>query len=96
MFKVYPCETSSFHWTDHSKPKEINVKFQDHEYSGAIRIDSIGEMVVRLRGQFDNESIILSISITEEQRTLFIVFTDVSYAPPYRIENMTKTSFNLS
>jgi len=26
---------------------------------------------------------------------LFVVFNDVSYAPPYRIENLTKTSFKI-
>ena len=50
---------------------------------------------MRLRGSYDNESIILSVSITEERNTLFIIFNDVSYAPPYRIENLTKTSFKI-
>ena len=96
MFKVYPFETSNFHWTDSSKPQEINVKFEDHEYSGNIKIDGIGDMVIRLRGTFENESIILNISITEERRTFFIIFSDVSYAPPSRIENLTKTAFKIS
>jgi len=65
MFKVYPFETSNFHWTDSSKLQEINVKFEDHEYSGNIKINGIGEMIIRLRGTFDNESIILNVSITE-------------------------------
>jgi hypothetical protein len=42
----------------------VNVKFEDHEYSGNIKIDGIGDMVIRLRGTFENESIILNISIT--------------------------------
>jgi len=95
VFKAYPFETSVFHWTDSTKPQEINVKFSEHEYSGNIRIDGIGEINLRLRGSFDNESIILSVSITEERNTLFIIINDVSYAPPYRIENLTKTSFKI-
>jgi hypothetical protein len=71
------------------------VKFEDHEYSGNMRIDGIGEMIVRLRGTFDNEAIILNISISEHMSTLEIVFSDVSYAPPYRIENLTKSSFKV-
>lgn len=96
MFKVYPSETSNFHWTDSAKPHAINVKFEDHEYSGNIRIDGIGEMTLRLRGTFDNESAILNVSITEQGRTFTVHFTDVSYAPPYRIENLTKTTFKIS
>jgi len=74
----------------------MNVKFQDHEYSGNIRIDGIGEINLRLRGTYDNECIILCVSITEERNSLFIIFNDVSYAPPYRIENLTKTVFKIS
>ena len=50
MFKAYPGETSVFHWTDSLRPQEINVKFEEHEYSGNIRIDGIGEINIRLRG----------------------------------------------
>ena len=53
-------------------------------------------MIIRLRGTSENESIILNISITEDRRTFFIIFNDVSYAPPYRIENLTKTAFKIS
>jgi hypothetical protein len=95
VFKAYPFETSVFHWTDSRKPQEINVKCQEHEFSGNIKIDGIGEMTLRLRGTYDNESIILSVAITEERNTLFIIFNDVSYMPPYRIENLTKTSFKI-
>jgi hypothetical protein len=38
----------------------------------------------------------LCVSITEERNSLFIIFNDVSYAPPYRIENLTKTAFKIS
>ena len=96
LFKAYPFETSNFHWTDGMKPQEINVKFDDHEYSGNIRIDGIGEINLRLRGSYDNDSIILNVSITEERNSLYIIFNDVSFAPPYRIENLTKTSFKIS
>jgi len=90
---VYPFETSNFHWTDSSKPQEIRVRYEDHEYSGNIRIDGIGEIVLRLRALNDNDHIILNVAITEERNTLFVIFNDVSYAPPYRIENMTKSQF---
>lgn len=61
MFRVYPQETSNFHWTDSEQPHEINVKFEDYEYSGNIHIDGIGDMIIRLRGAFDNESAILNV-----------------------------------
>ena len=96
LFKVYPYETSNFHWTDGQKPLEINVKVDQHEYSGNVRIDGIGEINLRLRGIYDNDSIILNVSITEERNSLFIIFNDASYAPPYRIENLTKTCFKIS
>ena len=72
------------------------MKLEDYEYSGDIKIDDIGEINIRLRSSIDRESIILNIEISEENGTLFIIFSDISYAPPYRIENMTKISFKLS
>ena len=95
VFKCYPQESSVFHWTDSTKPLFINIKVENHELSGNIKIGGIGEIIVRLRGQYESESMILNISIQEERNTLFIIFNDVSYAPPYRIENMTKTSFKI-
>lgn len=94
-FKAYPSETSVFHWTDSSMQHEINIKLEEYDYSGNIRIDGIGEINLRLRGQYENQSVILNVSITEERGTLFVIFNDVSYAPPYRIENLTKTSFKI-
>jgi len=35
------------------------------------------------------------VSISEERNSLFIIFNDVSYAPPYRIENLTRTTFKV-
>lgn len=52
-------------------------------------------MIIRVRGTYDNESIIINVSITEDRNTLYVIFSDVSYAPPYRIENLTKTSFKI-
>jgi len=59
LFKIYPLETTNFHWTDCNKPKEINFRFDDYEYSGNFKIDSIGEMSIRLRATYDNESVII-------------------------------------
>lgn len=95
IFKVVPQETSVFHWTDASKPYQINVKMEDYEYSGNFIIDSIGEQNLRLRSSIDRESLILNISINEENNTFYIIFSDVSYQPPFRIENLTKTSFKI-
>jgi hypothetical protein len=36
------------------------------------------------------------VSISEESNSFYIVFTDVSYAPPYRLENLTKTRFKVA
>lgn len=38
---------------------------------------------------------ILNISISEETNSFYIVFSDVSFAPPYRLENLTKTRFKV-
>jgi len=94
-FKIFPQETSTFHWTDASKPLEISVKLDDHEYSGSLRIDGIGDINLRLKNTQERDSTILNVSISEETNSLYIVFTDVSYAPPYRIENQTKTRFKV-
>jgi hypothetical protein len=73
------------------------VKLEEYEYSGNFKIDTIGELNIRLRSSFDRECMILNTSISEEStNTLYIVFSDVSYNPPYRIENLTKTSFKIS
>jgi|LauGreDrversion4_2_1035121.scaffolds.fasta_scaffold04010_2 hypothetical protein len=51
---------------------------------------------MRLRSTLDNECMILNAQINEENNTFFMVISDMSYAPPYRIENMTKTTFKIS
>ena len=100
MSSTKPPNVQGFESEDSSEkyepvPRRVSVRFEEHEYSGNIRIDGIGEITLRLRGQYENQSIILSVSITEERNTLFIMFTDMSYAPPYRIENLTKASFKI-
>ena len=94
-FKIFPQETSIFHWTDASKPLQIAVRLDGHEFSGNLRVDGIGEVNLRLKSLQDRESTILNVSISEEANSFFIAFTDVSFAPPYRIENQTKTRFKV-
>jgi len=36
------------------------------------------------------------VSINEDNSAFMMVVSDVSYMPPYRIENLTKTAFKLS
>ena len=84
-----------FHWTDSKKKYFVSIKLEDYEYSGEFQIDSIGEFSLRLKSSFDNECMILNVSINEENNTFFILISDMSYAPPYRIENMTKTTFKI-
>lgn len=95
IFKVFPQETSVFHWTDGKKENFVSIKLEDYEYSGNFKIDGIGEFNIRLKSSFDSECLILNVSINEENNAFFIVISDVSYAPPYRIENMTKTTFKI-
>ena len=95
-FKIFPQETSVFHWTDSSQPLEISVKLDEHEFSGNLRIDGIGEYNLRLKNTQERDSTILNVSISEEQNSFYIVFTDVSFAPPYRLENQTKTRFKVA
>ena len=85
-----------FHWTDGASPLEISVKLDEHEYSGNLRIDGIGEYNLRLKNTQERDSTILNVSISEEANSFYIVFTDVSYAPPYRLENLTKTRFKVA
>ena len=95
-FKIFPQETSVFHWTDSSQPLEISVKLDEHEFSGNLRIDGIGEYNLRLKNTQERDSTILNVSISEEQNSFYIVFTDVSFAPPYRLENQTRTRFKVA
>lgn len=95
IFKIYPHETSVFHWTDCRKEALVCVKLEEFEYSGSFRIDSIGEFTMRLRASYDSECLILNVTINEENNAFFVHISDVSYAPPYRIENMTKTTFKV-
>ena len=88
-------ETSIFHWTDKTKEHEVSVKLENYEYSGNFKIDSIGDITLRLRSFQETECFILNISINEDNNSFFIVLSDVSYAPPYRIENLTKTTFKI-
>jgi hypothetical protein len=95
-FKMFPQETSVFHWTDALKPLEICIKLDDHEYSGNLRIDGIGEFNLRLKNRYERDNTVLNVSISEENNSFYIVFTDVSFAPPYRVENLTKTTFKIA
>jgi len=95
LFKVYPYETSVFHWTDSKQEKTVNFRLEDFEFSGQFNIDTIGETTIRLRSSLDNENMIINVSINEENNSYFIIFSDISYAPPYRIENLTKTTFKI-
>lgn len=52
-FKIFPQETSVFHWTDAEKPLEICVTLNDHEYSGNLKIDNIGEFSLRLKNTYE-------------------------------------------
>ena len=88
-------ETSIFHWTDSSKKFEVSVRLEGFEYSGNFNINTIGEVNLRLRSALDNECMIMNISINEESNTFYIVLSDMSYAPPYRVENLTKTTFKI-
>lgn len=51
-------------------------------------------MSLRLRS--DVERMVLNVSINEDNSAFMMVVSDVSYMPPYRIENLTKTAFKLS
>lgn len=92
---MFPLETSVFHWTDSQKKFEVSLRLEGYEYSGNFKIDSIGEINLRLRSSIDHECMILNVSINEENNSFYIVVSDVSYAPPYRIENLTKTTFKI-
>ena len=94
--KIFPWETSVFHWTDASKPLEISVRLDDHEFCGNLRINGIGEFNLRLKNSFERDSTVLNVSVSEETNSFYIVFTDVSTSPPYRLENLTKTRFKVS
>jgi SHR-binding domain of vacuolar-sorting associated protein 13 len=95
QFKIFPQETSIFHWTDSMKRFEVSVRLEGYEFSGNFKIDSIGEMNLRLRSTLDHDNLILNVSINEENNSFYIVVSDVSYAPPYRIENMTKATIKV-
>eukprot|EP00347_Sterkiella_histriomuscorum_P015009 403358661 len=96
IFKIFPQETSVFHWTDSQKENYVSVKLEDYEYSGKFKIDVIGEFNIRLKSTFDNECMIINLLINEENNQFFIVVSDISFAPPYRIENLTKTTFKVA
>ena len=59
-------------------------------------IDQISETYLRLRLSIDHENLILNVSISEDNNLFYIIVSDVSYAPPYMIENMTTKTFKIS
>jgi hypothetical protein len=60
-----------------------------------MRLDNIGELNLRLKNTHRDENMILNVSISEETNSFYIVFSDVSFAPPYRFENLTKSRFKI-
>lgn len=71
------------------------MKVDEHEFSGNMRLDNIGELNLRLKNTHRDENMILNVSISEETNSFYIVFSDVSFAPPYRLENLTKSKFKI-
>jgi len=56
VFKVHPYERSVFHFTDHSKQKDICIRYEDYDFSGPISLTNIetgNDLSVRLRNQVD-------------------------------------------
>lgn len=60
-----------------------------------MRLDNIGEVNLRLKNTHMSDNMILNVSISEETNSFYIVFSDVSFAPPYRLENLTKSRFKV-
>jgi tricorn protease-like protein len=76
---------------------EVAVKLEGYEYSGCFRLDSLGEFTIRLRSAHDTtDSLILNVAVNEENNTYRVVLSDTSHSPPYRLENLTKTTFKIS
>jgi hypothetical protein len=96
LFKIFPFESSVFHWTDSANAQEVSIKLEGYEYSGNFKIDSIGETQIRLRSTYNRESMIVSVVINDDNNCYQILISDISHAPPYRIENLTRNSFKLS
>ena len=71
------------------------MRVDDHEFSGNIKLDNIGEVNLRLKNSRQGENMILNVSISEETNSFYIVFSDVTFQPPFRIENLTKSRFKV-
>ena len=41
VFKILPYEKSIFHFTDHTKTKDICVWYEEYDYSGPISLTNI-------------------------------------------------------
>jgi hypothetical protein len=95
-FCLFPYENSIFHWTDGSKPKELKIRCDEYSTSGGFKIDTIGETFIKLKNLADNSLMIIKVVILEIESTYVIEFSDGSYIPPYRIENMTRNNIVVS
>lgn len=96
LFKIFPYESTVFHWTDSLKPQEVSLKLEGYEFSGNLKLDTIGELLIRLKSTTMAENVILSVQINEDNNCYQISICDSSFSPPYCIENLTKTTFKLA
>jgi hypothetical protein len=90
-FCLFPHEKSIFHWTNNNKKKLVRIRI-DYGISGLFAIDKISEFYIRIKNENDHSIMILNVTVQEIASSFLIEFTDGSYMPPYRIENMTKHS----
>ncbi|KAK3275586.1 hypothetical protein CYMTET_16293 [Cymbomonas tetramitiformis] len=93
---------SSFHWADHTKRFEIQVKpgiDVAYQWSGSFRIDEAGEIGVRVRGQEAAAGaeagpsrqratyLIMPVDVSLSGASVVVTLGPADSPPPYRIEN---------
>lgn len=95
--RLMPNERSAFHWSDSEKSRAVCIRLEPHgwQWSGQFYIEGPEDFVVRIRNTYTHEEVLTHITITLEESTLHILFHDISYNPPYRIENLSMETISI-
>jgi len=95
--RLLPNEKSKFHWPDAFRERAICVKFEEEgwHWSGKFFIDEPDDFVLRVKNSYSHQEVLVHVTITLEDSTLHVILQDTSFAPPYRIENLSMETIKL-
>lgn len=101
LFSLQSMERLPWHWPIMDYPKELCIKLENSQWSGGFVLDQLGEFAVKVPLPEAQDSSVpyylARVEIKLEGCTFYIVISSENRTfPPYRIENMTRSTLLIS